>query len=280
MKYVIHGATGAQGAPLFNKLITEGKHAVAAVRSTNVLHDKPAIEVDLASVDSLVAAYQGAEGVFVHLPLGPEPVRSLFARNIAKAVEIAKPSRVVVSTSGWTLGITGDESALPTLIKELAATGCSLAIISPQLYLENLLLPMVIGPVKTEHQLPYPLGADYPVSWCSHLDVADVAAVLLTNKSISGIVEVGQLPAITGNELAEAFSAHLGSTVAFNSLTPDAFGERIAVLFGEAAAAEVAEGYKAKALRQNSAIDPHHSAQQLLGIKPRTVEQWLAQMGI
>lgn len=280
MKYIIHGATGAQGSPLFKKLLKEGKNAFAAVRDPASLNGTPSVAIDLSSVDSLVAAYQGAEGIFVHLPLGPETVRKQFAHNIAQAISITKPSRVVVSTSGWKLGIFGDESALPTLVRELERTGVSMAIIAPQLYLENLLLPVVIGVVKTEHQLPYPLGEDYPVSWCSHLDIADVAMSLLTNHSVTGIVGVGQLPAITGNTLAEAFSKHFGHPVAFKSLTPEEFGKRIAPLFGEVAAAEVIEGYKAKALTAHSAIEQRNSAQTLLGIHPRSVQQWLSELDI
>lgn len=280
MKYIINGATGAQGAPLYNKLIEQGKNAIAAVRDPSSLKGAPAVALDLASLDSLVSAYTGADGVFIHLPIGPEPMRNEFAHNIAKAIEKANPARVVVSTSGWPLGIPGDKSALPTLISELEQTGVSLAIIAPQLYLENLLLPMVIGPVKEEHKLPYPLRSDYPVSWCSHLDIADVAAALLLDSSVTGVVEVGQLPAITGNELANAFAKHFGHDVNFESLTPEAFGIKLAALFGEGAADEVVEGYKAKALTQDSEIQQAISAQVLLGITPRTVGQWLTDMNV
>jgi uncharacterized protein YbjT (DUF2867 family) len=280
MKYIIHGATGAQGAPLFNRLIAEGKNVFAAVREPAALKGAAAVAIDLSSVDSLVAAYTDAEGVFVHLPLGPESIRNQYAHTIAQAIRIARPARVVVSTSGWPLGIPDDQSALPTLIRELEKTGVSLAIIAPQLYLENLLLPMVMDSVQNLRQLPYPLGANYPVSWCSHLDIAEVAAVLLTNNKVTGVVGVGQLPAITGNELAEAFSRHFGRPIGFNSLTPEEFGQRLVPLFGEAAAAEVVAGYKAKALTAHSAIEQHNSAQKLLDIMPRTVDQWLSDMAL
>lgn len=279
MKYVIHGATGAQGSPLFNKLIKEGKNAVAAVRNPVALQGAPAVTVDLSSVDSLVAAYTDAAGVFVHLPLGPKASRLQFARNIGKAVEIARPQRVVISTSGWKMENPNDKGALPTLVRIVEKTEVSTAVIAPRLYLENLLLPIVIEPVKTDNVLPYPLRSDFPVSWCSHLDIADVADKLLNDKSVTGIVGVGQLPAITGNALAEAFSHHFGRTVAFDSLTPEEFGKRLATLFGEIAAAEVVENYKAKALTRDSAIAPETSAQKLLGITPRTVEQWLSEIG-
>lgn len=279
MTYVVHGATGAQGSPLFRKLTAEGKNAVAAIRNPQSLRDGSAVAVDLTSVQSLMAAYLDAEGVFIHLPLGPESLRLQYAQNIVAAVGVARPQRVVISTSGWELGNMDDKSALAELIRGVEATGVSSAIIAPRLYLENLLLPMVIDAVKTEGILSYPLRADYPVSWCSHLDVADVAAALLVSSSVTGVVEIGQLPAVTGDELATSFANHFGRDVSYTSLTPKEFGKRLAVLFGEAVAAEVVAGYEAKALTKDSAIDVKISAQQLLGINPRTVEQWLVDIG-
>ncbi|MBE5201150.1 NAD(P)H-binding protein [Pectobacterium quasiaquaticum] len=280
MTYVVHGATGAQGSPLFRKLVTEGKNVTAAIRHPQNLESGSAIAVDLTSVQSLVAAYLGAKGVFIHLPLGPESLRLQYAQNIAEAVGLARPKRVVISTSGWALGYSEDKSALAELIRGVEATGVSSAIIAPRLYLENLLLPIVIEAVKTEGVLPYPLRADYPVSWCSHLDVADVAAALLMSDAITGVVEIGQLPAVTGDELAKSFTNHLGREVSYTSLTPKEFGERLAVLFGAAVAADVVAGYEAKALTKDSAINVKISAQQLLSINPRTVEQWLVDIGV
>lgn len=280
MTYVVHGATGAQGAPLFKKLIAEGKDVAAAIRNPGNIGADLAVAVDLNSVQSLIAAYLGAEGVFIHLPLGPENVRLQYAQNIIEAVALARPKRVVISTSGWPLGDPDDKSALPELIRGVEATGVSTAVIAPRLYLENLLLPIVIETVKTESILPYPLRSDYPVSWCSHLDVADAAAALFADSSVNGIVEIGLLPAVTGDDLAKSFSNHLGREVRYESLTPEDFGKRLAVLFGEAVAAEVVEGYKAKALTKDSVIDINLSAQRLLGINPRTVEQWLVDIGV
>lgn len=51
MTYIIHGATGAQGAPLLKRLNQAGKRAVAAVRHTNNLADVPTVQIDNASVD-------------------------------------------------------------------------------------------------------------------------------------------------------------------------------------------------------------------------------------
>lgn len=284
MTYVIHGATGAQGAPVLERLIRSGKHAVAAVRNTAAAKDVPVVAVDNASVDSLAAAYEGAEGIFVHLPVVAEAERLQYAHNIAKAIARTKPRRVVVSTSGWVVDEPNSplqnptESAISTLIREIEQAGVSLAVVAPRLFFENLLNPVVLGPAKSEGILRYPLRTDYPVSWSSHLDVAEVVERLLIDTSITGVVGVGQFPGISGIDLANGFASYLGRSVSFSSLAPEAFGEMIAPLFGAAAAAGVVAGYQAQAQASGNAITQETSAQRLLGLTPRTLQQWLVEI--
>jgi uncharacterized protein YbjT (DUF2867 family) len=284
MTYIIHGASGAQGAPLLARLSRSGQRAVAAVRNTAAVKDVPAVAADNASVDSLAAAYEGAEGVFIHLPVVAEADRLQYAHNIAQAIARAQAERVVISTSGWVVDEPDSplqnppESAISTLIREVQETGVSLAVVAPRLFFENLLNPVVLGPVKSEGILRYPLRADYPVSWSSHLDVAAVAERLLLDASVTGVVGVGQSPAVTGMDLAEGFSSYLGRPVSFSSLEPEAFGEMIAPLFGAGAAAGVVAGYQAQARASANAIAQNTSAQRLLGLRPRTLLQWLAEI--
>lgn len=284
MTYVIHGATGAQGAPVLNRLIQAGKHAFAAVRNTSAVKGMPAIAVDNASVDSLTAAYQGAEGVFIHLPVVAEADRLQYAHNIAQAIARAQPRRVVISTSGGVVDEPNSPlqnppgSAISTLIRGVEEAGVSFAVVAPRLFFENLLIPVVLAPVKSEGILRYPLRADFPVSWSSHQDVAEVVERLLIDTSVSGVIGVGQSPGVTGAELAEGFSHYLNCPVSFQSVTPEAFGAMIAPLFGEGAASGVVAGYQAQALASANAISLNTSAQHRLGLTPRTLQQWLAEI--
>jgi uncharacterized protein YbjT (DUF2867 family) len=132
---------------------------------------------------------------------------------------------------------------------------------------------------KSEGILRYPIRADYRVSWSSHLDVAEVAARLLTDTSTTGIVGVGHLPPLVGAELAEGLSQYLGRKVEFEGIAPEAFGAMIAPLFGEGAAAGVVAGYQAQAALSANAIDSNTSAQNRLGLASRSVQQWLAEVG-
>ena len=283
MAYIIHGATGAQGGPLYARLLAAGKNAVAAVRETRKAGGKPTIAVDNASVESLTNAYRDADGVFVHLPQAPEPIRLQYAQNIVEAVRSAGPKRVVISTSGMIVDQPGtplqapDDSAIMVLIRGVRDSGISHAIVAPRLYLENLLLPMVFEPVKAEGVLRYPVRRDFPVSWSSHLDVAEVAEWLLTDMSTTGVVGVGQLPGLKGADLATGFSEQFGRAVTFEALTPEQFGDLITPLFGPAAAGVVGL-YQALAQAPDNLIAQDTSAQRLLGITPRSVSQWLAEI--
>ncbi|MFE4664638.1 hypothetical protein ACFRI7_31970 [Streptomyces sp. NPDC056716] len=118
-------------------------------------------------------------------------------------------------------------------------------MIAPTQYLENLLMPYVMDAVRERGALPYPIAADFAVSWASHLDVADVAVALFRRADVTGVVSVGQYPAVTGSDLAEAFGSRLRRNVVFEPITPDDFRAYVAPLIGEGPAAAVAAGYQA-----------------------------------
>jgi len=284
MTFILHGATGAQGSPVHSRLLAQGFDARAATRNADAGSNiEKSVSVDLADVRSLVAAYTGADGVFVHLPLGgPEQLRG-YAEAIVTAVQEAKPSRVVVSTSGQVVDDQGsplqapDDSAIMTLIRGIQASGVSLAVVAPRLFLENLLLPVVAAPAKEEGVLRYPLPADFPVSWSSHLDVAEVVARLLTTSSdLTGVISVGQRPGLVGADLAAGFSTALGRDVWYEALTPGGFGEIIEPLFGAEGAAPVVGLYTALNAEGGFVIAKERSAQRLLGLEPLTITDWLS----
>ncbi len=284
MTYIIHGATGAQGAPLLNVLLQAGKHAVAAVRNADGATG-PSVQIDNGSVQSLIDAYRGAHGVFVHLPQAPEDLRVAYATNIVQAIDAARPARVLISTSGSIVDNPGNplqaapDSAIALLIDGVQRSGVSSAVIAPRLYLENLLLPMVIGGVHGDGVLGYPVREDFPVSWSSHLDIADVAAQLFDRPAITGVVGVGQLPGLLGADLAAAMTTHFKRDVQFQRVQPEAFGKQLQPLLGPAAMA-VAGFYQALWQTPANTIHFATSAQQLLGSTPRSVEQWLKDLAI
>ena len=287
MADIVHGATGAQGSPILSALTTAGRSAIAAVRHPEAVPDGiVAWQVDLASEASLASVYEGADGVFIHLPMGAPEAAAAQARAVVEAVAQARPGRVVISTSGQIVDQPGSplqaaaDSPIMTLIDGVTGSGVPTAVVAPRLYLENLLLPVVLDPACQEGVLRYPLPASFPVSWSSHLDVADVVVRLLTDTSpTTGTVGVGHRPGLTGPDLAAAFSSHLGREVRFEGITPEAFGELITPLFGPAAA-PVVELYRALNAQDGNTIAEDSSAQELLGLRPRPIEQWLEDLAV
>ena len=287
MADIVHGATGAQGSPVLSALTTAGRSAIAAVRHPEAVPDGiVARQVDLASAASLASVYEGADGVFIHLPMGAPEAAAAQARAVVEAVARTRPGRVVISTSGQIVDQPGSplqaaaDSPIMTLIDGVTGSGVPTAVVAPRLYLENLLLPVVLDPACQEGVLRYPLPASFPVSWSSHLDVADVVVRLLTDASpTTGTVGVGHRPGLTGPDLAAAFSSHLGREVRFEGITPEAFGELITPLFGPAAA-PVVELYRALNAQDGNTIAEDSSAQELLGLRPRPIEQWLKDLAV
>lgn len=280
MTYIIHGASGAQGSPVLSSLTAAGHHATAAVRTASSI-DGPAVAVDYTSIDSLVDAYTGADGVFVHIPIGPLANQMEFAHTIAEAVRRARPARVVFSTSGATVDESTPPSSAPEILAHgLANSGVPYAVIEPRVFLENFLLPVSLGPVRDDGKLMYPIRDDYAVSWSSHLDIADVAVRLLTDHTVSGIVSVGALPGLVGADVAEGFAAYFGRPVTFAAISPDHYGELITPLFGEGAAGPVIDSYRHRANQPNELISRERSAQALLGMNPRSVQQWLTDLDV
>ena len=198
----------------------------------------------------------------------------------------AHPGRVIISTSGQIVDQPGSplqapvDSPIMTLIDGVTGSGVPTAVVAPRLYLENLLLPVVLGPVREEGVLRYPLPASFPVSWSSHLDVAEVVACLLTDASpTTGTVGVGHLPGLTGPDLAAAFSSRLGREVRFESITPEAFGELITPFFGPAAA-PVVNLYRALNAQDGNTIAEDSSAQEILRLQPRSIGRWLEDLAV
>ncbi|WP_296537329.1 NAD(P)H-binding protein [uncultured Actinomyces sp.] len=287
MADIIHGATGAQGSPVLSALTAAGHTAIAAVRHPETVPDGIAArQVDLASADSLTSVYEGADSVFIHLPMGAPEAATAQARAVVEAVARTRPGRVVISTSGQIVDQPGSplqapaDSPIMTLIDGVTGSGVPTVVVAPRLYLENLLLPVVLAPASQEGVLRYPLPASFPVSWSSHLDVAEVVARLLTDASpTTGTVGVGHLPGLTGPDLAAALSSRLGREVRFEGITPEAFGDLITPLFGPAAA-PVVELYRALNAQDGSTIAEGSSAQELLGLRPRPIEQWLKDLAV
>ncbi|MBP2471705.1 uncharacterized protein YbjT (DUF2867 family) [Crossiella equi] len=276
MTYLVHGATGAQGGPVADLLKAKGIDVRPLTRSVAELDD----------VAALTAAYAGVEGAFVHFPLTPDPeAPARWAKAVAAAALAARPRRVVISSSGGDPAdatsplLTPDKAAaLTSLAEELRAGGIAVTLVQARLFKENLLLPPIFERARTEGVLAYPVRADQPIAWASHLDVAEVVVAALTSDNAPDVVNIGQT--VTGPELAEGIAEHLGREVRFEFLPPADFRGLLAPILGEGTATGVSALYEALQALPAVTFPEQTGAKALLGTEVRSTARWLAALGV
>jgi hypothetical protein len=80
-----------------------------------------------------------------------------------------------------------------------------------------------------------------------------------------------------GADLDEAFSQQFGHDIRHEALVPEAFGDLIEPMIGPATASVVGP-YKALAYAPDNVIRQDTSAQEVPGLHPMSVQQWLKAM--
>lgn len=249
LKITVHGSTGAQGGPTAAAL-REAGHNVLGITRHPAADNPDQIAADLDDAASLVAAYADADAVFLHLPIPPSPdAPERWAHNVVGALASSKVQRVVFSTSGGSMtdagptqmsqgmlaGRQGFADALNTAVD-------SVVVLAPRLFLENLQLPFVAGPANSDGVLAYPVAADKPISWVSHVDVAQAAVAAFDETTPAGAYDLGIEP-ITGQELANRIGEGIGRNLTYEAIAPEQFTERATPIFGPDMAAGVGALY-------------------------------------
>ncbi len=281
----VFGATGAQGAPVVQALLSAGHQVRALARTPAKLvpYSERGIDaraVDLADADALADALTGVSGVFAHLPFVPVPeVIETWSTALVKALAAAQVPMTVFTLSGPAAsrhtGIpAADTKTLARQIIEQAET--PLVGLVPGGYLGNLLLSA--ASVVDDGELRYPLPADFRWPWISTEDQAALAVAALPRPDLAGtwfhIGEQYSLP-----ELAAGLSEGLDRPMSYVPMDPDDFARALVPMLGEQAASAVGEDYKAFGTRP-AALDldaDTTSVRQALGVPATPVADWARQ---
>lgn len=249
-KVLVYGAGGVQGGAVARKLLKEGYTVHTIVRSAEkaaLLQEQgiTAFVGDLSDAGSLAPAHDGISKVFLLLPAEFNPERiSQFIRNTVDAAKLAKVKLLVINTSG----IIPDDVTGVTAIdykKDLIAyaeqSGIPSIILQPIFYMENFLIPGVVS----KQTLAYPVPADRAIAWIGMEDAAAYGVYALNHPELAGrILPIVGPEALTGNQLAEQFSAALNREIQFYPLPVEAFEEALSPVMGKETAAGLADSYK------------------------------------
>lgn len=283
-KVLVYGAGGVQGGAVASKLLKEGYAVHTIVRSSDkaALLEEQGITAfvgDLSDAGSLNSAHNGVSKVFLLLPVDYDLERNRqFIRNTVDAAKEANVKLFVFNTSGF---ITDDVTGVAAfdikleLIAYVKQSGIPSIILQPTFYMENFLIPGVVD----SQTLAYPVPADSAIAWISMEDAAAYGVYALNHPELAGqTLPIVGPEALTGNQLAEQFSAALDRKIQFYSLPVEAFEEALAPILGKETAEGLADSYKWVGSNTHSLPRPDQVIDELRSAVPGTpLVEWVKQ---
>jgi uncharacterized protein YbjT (DUF2867 family) len=222
--YAVMGVTGKVGGAVAASSIRAGVRVRAVMRAAAKARtwSQKGCEVAIATTEdagALTAAFRDLEGVFVMLPgifdPGPGfPEASAAIESIRKSLEAARPPKVVcLSTIGAAAEQPNLLNQLGLLEQALQSVPAPVTFLRPAWFLDNAAFDVAAaratGRIESFLQ---PLDKQYPM--VAARDVGFVASELL-RETWSGhrVVELEGPGQVTPNQMAQAFSASLGTQV-------------------------------------------------------------------
>jgi len=273
-RYLITGATGDVGARVVDLLTHSGQRPRVFVRdeqkARSRFQDRVEVQVgDLADQDSLKAALQDMDGLFL-VNIGQQiPLRDELAARVAKAAgvkHIVKLSSMDVQ-HGLAIGAWHEQGEAA-----IRASGVPFTFVEPTGFMSNLLAWSPA--IKAEGVVRASTGSGRRAF--IHSD--DIAAVVV--KTLMCPYYIGQALPITGPEalsFAEV-TARIGAAIrrpiTFQAISDDEARQRYSPISGSV---EETEAHVSlwRAIREGRLATVNDNVERILGRKPIGFEQWL-----
>lgn len=281
---LVYGATGTQGSPVAEQLLTAGRRVRVLTRDRNraaVLADRGA-EVavgDLGDPESLEAVHRGVDRVVLHLPLQYDfGLHETYGRNAIDAARAADVAMLVFNTSAHVLPDTEVTvyRVRQLVVDYLRASGVPSVVLQPTFYMDNLLGPWIKPGIVNEGMLAFPLPADFPMSWISSQEAGAYAVAALERADLAGSTfDIGGPEGLTGDAMAACFTAALGRPVTYVGIAPDVYEQALVPLFGPAVAFEVAQQVRCIVSRGDGTVDMS-APRDRLGVEPLPLAEWIS----
>ncbi|MBT7951530.1 MAG: NmrA family NAD(P)-binding protein [Gammaproteobacteria bacterium] len=237
------GAGGSQGSAMARQLLKAGYVVTTIARSKEKCDQliKTGLDArlgDLADLESLTVAIEGAEYVAFVLPLERDKDKlALYTENVIEASKSAGIKNLVFNTSSrfpqheTIVPGFGEKRMVDALLRD---SGLPYICLRPTIYMENLAAPWSITDVNDNSCVKYPIADDRRVIWNSVEDVARYVVAALEKTELAGrIFDIGGPQAVTGKEIAQQFSSALGRDVIYKGITPPEFAKGLVPFLGE-----------------------------------------------
>jgi uncharacterized protein YbjT (DUF2867 family) len=223
---LVMGATGNVGSQVVKQLADTGANVRAAVRSPRKAESLKSERVSLTEFDTdkpetIEAAFQGVDKVFLLTPLVPNMVE--LSANLVEAAKKAGVKHIIKSSGmgaevepGITLTRWHREAE-----KAIEASGIAFTFVRPNGFMQNY-ANFNGATIKTQNAFYLPVG-DGKVSYIDTRDIAAVAVAALTQDGHEGkAYEVTGLEAISNQEIAEIISQVVGRKINYVDVPEDA----------------------------------------------------------
>jgi uncharacterized protein YbjT (DUF2867 family) len=281
MKFLVIGGTGTVGSEVVKQLLRRGEKVRVLTSSPGKLANLPpgaeGAVGDLRNPSSLPPAFQGVDGVFMATAMSrDETAQGLAAVDTAKAARVRCFVYMSVHRASEAPHIPHFGSKLP-IENAVAASGIQHSILSPNSFFQT---DFFFRDAILQHGIyPQPLGS----AGSNRVDVRDIAeaaANCLTQAGHNGknYPLVGP-DSLTGPQIAEILSRHLGREVRYGGDDLDAWAAHAKQVLPEWMVAQLRTMYD-YIQRHGLGAAPGELAQvrALLGRVPRTYESFVAEL--
>lgn len=200
------------------------------------------------------------------------------ARNVGLAAEAEGVGRIVLNLAG-----TLDETSDQPLFRELRAardailgSGVPGTVLSPTVYMDNLLAPWSLPGIVRDGVLAYPAPPDAPIAWLSHRTLAEfVVAAAQRGAAAEKVFRIGGPQALTGEDIARLLGQRLGRSIRYQRIPLVGFAAGLNKAFGPPAGDRIASLY-ALLDEEPRAMDVSDEAAGILGVTPERFENFVA----
>jgi uncharacterized protein YbjT (DUF2867 family) len=240
-KILTYGSTGSQGSPVAHHLLAAGHDVRVVVRDTDKAADlaQAGAEVfggDLTSPASLTGPSNGVDAVFLMIPFGAQGDPLQLATNAINAAKDGGAKLLVFLASGHT---PSEPTGIPmfdfrTVIENHVANSAMPSIIlRPGVYMENFLGPWCHPSVQHANAVAYPHRKGMSASWITSQDVGALVTAAITKPELAGKrYTIGGPDALSGSQIAEAFTNALQRPITYNPIDPADFGNTMSQFMG------------------------------------------------
>jgi uncharacterized protein YbjT (DUF2867 family) len=217
---LVTGATGNLGRAVVQALRERGfqvKAGSTKPEKTTTLPGVAAVKVVYEEPDTVVAALEGVDGLFLMAPpLDPEAPEKL--RPIIDQVRLRGIGHVIFNS---VLGADqNEEMPLRIIERDLLASGVNCTILRPNFFMENFSSGF-IGPMISQGGIFLAAG-DGKTSFISTADIAAVATLAFQQERYSMTYSLTGPSALDHAEVAKMISEVSGKSVTYHALTEEA----------------------------------------------------------